>query len=428
MFPVDISLSTIATDEGPLTAAFIRDMTERVADAVLASDLAVRRAVLGRLARVEEGERRKLAADIHDDSIQVMTAAGMRLELLRRSIHADPVVDKAIDDLAKTIQLAISRLRHFLFELRPAVLDLEGVVPALRTYIEALGRDSDTEYDFRDRSASEASEETRIVLYRIAREVLANARKHASASHVTVTLSSSEDGYDVSVEDDGVGFEYDADASPRAGHLGLAAVRERVALAGGWMELESTPGAGTTVRFWIPALPGRNGSEAVAGLDGPRLRFDESDLLWPRPASCEIEQPSDLVVEVGRREWLLDEGRARTVGCVEVLLRVSGHEENGDSGPELSQSACELDAAHARHHDVGDHEVDGARLRRKISIASAPLRARARRGPVLEELLEDVAHAFSSSARERVEPRTVRAASSAAVSGSTHRDGTAGRR
>jgi len=250
-FPVDVSLSGIETDEGRLAAAFVRDVTERDARTELEGAIAERRAVLAHLVSAGEEERRRIAGDIHDDSIQVMTAAGMRLQILRRSI-SDPEQLHRLDELEQMIQRSISRLRHLIFELRPPALDNEGLSAALRAYLNEAGVTGGTSYRLDDRLAGQPPEATRVILYRIAQEVLTNIRKHADAENATVTLSASDGGYRVRVQDDGVGFTPET-TTARPGHLGLAAIRERAELAGGWLHIESAPRDGATVEFWIPS-------------------------------------------------------------------------------------------------------------------------------------------------------------------------------
>ena len=254
-FPVDISLSGIETSDGRLAAAFVRDASERRAQSDHERDVAARRAILSHLVSAGEEERQRIAADIHDDSIQVMTAAGMRLQILRRSIDGAKQLD-LLDELERTIQLSISRLRHLLFELRPPALDHEGLGPALRMYLEVADEQTSTSYRLEDRLTSQPSQATRVILYRIAQEVLTNVRKHAGADNATVTLAAREGGYYVRVVDDGVGFVNEVTA-PRPGHLGLAAIRERAELAGGWLRVKSALGSGTTVEFWIAAPDAR---------------------------------------------------------------------------------------------------------------------------------------------------------------------------
>jgi PAS domain S-box-containing protein len=249
-FPVDISLSGIETSEGRLAAAFIRDVTNREARVELERSIAERRAVLDHVVTAGEEERQRIAADIHDDSIQVMTAVGMRLQILRRGLSDDEQLVR-ISELQETVRLAIGRLRHLLFALRPPALDNEGLAAALHLYVEELGKSASTSYRLDDRLVSQPSQATRVIIYRIAQEVLTNVVKHAQASRSTILLSEREGGYFVRIEDDGIGFDGSA-ARSRPGHLGLAAIQERAELADGWLKVESAPGAGTKVEFWLP--------------------------------------------------------------------------------------------------------------------------------------------------------------------------------
>lgn len=213
---------------------------------------AERRRLLLYLAQAQEQERERIAADIHDDSIQAMTAVGIRLEMLKRRLE-DPEQLAVLDELEGSIVMSIARLRHLLFELRPPVLDREGLAPALRMYLEEVGRDVRLTYTLENGFSSEPSMEIRTILYRIALEALTNVRKHAGAHRVQVVLDETDGGYLVHVRDDGKGFALNAASDPLPGHLGLTAMRERAELAGGWWRASSTPGTGSTIEFWLPA-------------------------------------------------------------------------------------------------------------------------------------------------------------------------------
>jgi len=257
-FPVDISLSSIATDSGLLMTAFVRDITERKASDDLRRSLHERRVLLEHLVTAEEEERRRIAGDIHDDSIQAMTAAGMRLQILRRAL-AEPAQAQLLDDLQQTIHLAISRLRHLLFELRPPALDSEGLVPALRAYLDEAEANSSASFRLEDALRAQPPERLRAILYRIAQEAITNARKHSEATEIVVAVEEQRDGFVLRVTDNGVGFDVSAE-TPRAGHLGLVAMRERAELAGGTLRTESERGLGTTVELWIPREDQPDGS------------------------------------------------------------------------------------------------------------------------------------------------------------------------
>ncbi|MDP9304276.1 MAG: PAS domain S-box protein, partial [Actinomycetota bacterium] len=170
---VSIKISPIrdASDTIVGLASIARDLTPLRAHRELERDLAERRALLAHLVDAGEEERGRIAMDIHDDSIQAITAAGMRLQILRRQLD-DPEQLKLLDELEQTIQLAISRLRHLLFELRPPALDNEGLSAALGSYLDEVD-DPDIAYRFDDQLSVQPSPESRTILYRIVQEALA---------------------------------------------------------------------------------------------------------------------------------------------------------------------------------------------------------------------------------------------------------------
>ena len=252
-----------ANGEVVATSTIARDVTRLKAQA----DLERERALLAHLVRSGEEERGRIALGIHDDSIQAITAAGMRLQILRRSLH-DPEQLQLLGELEKTIQLSIVRLRHLLFELRPPALDTEGLSAALELYLEETQSEGSTRLRLENNLREQPPLETRTILYRIVQELLANVRNHAHADNATVVLDERDDGYGVRVIDDGVGFAPEK-LEPVPGHLGLTAMQERAALAGGWMRIDSAPGKGTTVEVWIPRAPAPR-----AGPSAPPERHD----------------------------------------------------------------------------------------------------------------------------------------------------------
>ncbi len=221
-----------------------------------------RAVLLSRLVAAQEDERRRIAEDIHDDSVQKMTAVGLRLEALRRRA-TDPEQLSMIDRLEESVGLAIGRLRHLLFELRPPAIDREGLAAALRQYLKDVRAESGIQTHLDDRLVSEPPSDTRMLAYRIAQEALTNVRKHAQASRVDVLLQPQDGGLLVRITDDGVGFEDSEGSDAVPGHLGLSAMRERAQFAGGRLRVLAAPGSGTTVEFWLPvASPRARGSAA----------------------------------------------------------------------------------------------------------------------------------------------------------------------
>ena len=209
-----------------------------------------RRMLLSRLVSAQEEERRSIAGDIHDDAVQVMTAANMRLELFRLAL-SDPEQLAAAEKLQETISLATGRLRTLLFQLNPPDLDRHGLAAGIQRHLEQFKIDSGIPWVLQANVDKDPPPQLRTLLFRIFQEAIANVRKHARARSVTVTVSAIDGGVLVQVTDDGVGFDLAA-AQPRPGHLGLASMRERAEIAGGWWRLMSDPGVGTEVSAWVP--------------------------------------------------------------------------------------------------------------------------------------------------------------------------------
>ena len=208
-----------------------------------------RRRLLARLVHAEEDERKRIAGDIHDDPIQKIVATSMRLQLLRKQL-SDPEQLEVLDKLLSTVRGSIESLRHLIFELRPHALDEDGLGPALQDYLESI--ESDFEFKLEQRIEKEPPAELRVLLYRVAQEAITNIRKHAQAERVQVLLTDQDGGFLVRIVDDGVGFTAPDTLHSAKGHLGVSAMRERVEMAGGWCQLRSLPGDGTTVEFWVP--------------------------------------------------------------------------------------------------------------------------------------------------------------------------------
>ena len=180
-----------------------------------------------------------------------MSAVDMRLQILA----ADPasVTSEAVAEVQSEVRGAIERLRSLLFELRPVALDRDGLVPALRLYLEHTAKATGWEVEVHDALDEEPAPDLRALLYRIAQEAVANVRKHAGASRVRIDVASAANGVTLRVHDDGAGFLPDPTSSPEPGHLGLLTMVERAELSGGWARIASSPGDGTTVECWLPA-------------------------------------------------------------------------------------------------------------------------------------------------------------------------------
>jgi PAS domain S-box-containing protein len=209
-----------------------------------------RRALLARLVTAQEEERARVARGIHDESMQQLAFAAMSLDALRRRLPAER---DELDRVNGSVRVAIETLRTFLFELAPPLLETDGIAAAIEATVEHAFAGTAVQRSFRSTVDVEPPRDCAVIAYRIAQEALANVRKHADASHVEVELDADRDGITVRVQDNGKGLPVPANG--REGHLGLAIMRERAELAGGWFRIESVPDDGTSAQAWVPCGP-----------------------------------------------------------------------------------------------------------------------------------------------------------------------------
>jgi two-component system, NarL family, sensor histidine kinase UhpB len=231
------------------------DVTERkhTEEALRRSETA-RQEVLEAMLHAEAAARAQIAGELHDDTIQVMTAAQMAVErVLLAAAEADPRVVEALAAARETLQTAVERARRLTFELRPPLLDAQGLAAALRDLAAEVERESGFTVSL-DAPPDRFSYTVEDLTYRTVKEALANARKHSEARHVQVRLWADGGWLHGRVTDDGRGFDVER-ALDRRGmrlHIGLDSMRERVRLAGGEVSITSAPGEGARVDFAVP--------------------------------------------------------------------------------------------------------------------------------------------------------------------------------
>ena len=208
-----------------------------------------RRRLLLRLVTLQEEERLHIAHVIHDDMLQSMIGAKMRVFLL--SDGTGPNAENAAT-IESAIDRAIVRMRSLMSDLRPQILDM-GLVATLEQAIAELNEDGGLMVTLETQLTSDPSGIVGTTLYRIVREALTNASKHARGASVTVTLhGGAREGFGARISDDGPGFTPQANGRSPQGHVGLSAMRERAEALGGGLRLDSAEGQGTTVEVWLP--------------------------------------------------------------------------------------------------------------------------------------------------------------------------------
>ena len=225
-----------------------RDMSRQLREAE-----SRRQALLESMIRAEDEERGRIAAELHDDTIQVMTASLLELDRCDRHLRQADIdaAREAIAAARKVLADATERTRRLTFELRPQLLEAAGLSAAIRDLAAALARETGAEVSVRTRSRRYPGEVETLV-YRTVREALINVRRHARAKHVVIRLGERRGSLHGRVADDGRGFRTSQRRSRRAMHIGLETTRERLRAAGGALQVTSSPGHGTTLEFHIP--------------------------------------------------------------------------------------------------------------------------------------------------------------------------------
>jgi signal transduction histidine kinase len=236
--------SSFADEDVRLTES----LAARAATAVELSERVSRDAVR-RVVEAQELERARLARELHDETGQALTSILLGLKSLEDRVDSDDG-RTAVTELRNLVVTTLQDVRRLAVELRPAALDDFGLVPAIERLRDTVEEQGGLSVDVQSPLGDERlPPETETALYRIVQEALINVLKHAAATRVTVRLSRSGKTVALVVQDDGNGFD---PASVRDGGLGLVGMRERVALLGGRLTVESSEGGGTLLKAEVP--------------------------------------------------------------------------------------------------------------------------------------------------------------------------------
>ena len=229
-----------------------RALQAEIAQRVRAEE--AQRQVLGRLADAEETERGRISRELHDQLGQDLTGLKLGLQFVGRQGPLTPSVQESISKLEHLADDLMRDIHRLAWELHPAALDDLGLESVLRRYTAEWSESNGVPADFHSDGveAHRLPLQLETTLYRIAQEALTNVTRHANAKRVSVLLERRPGHASLIVEDNGDGFEAAIQASVSQGKLGLSGMRERATLAGGTLEIESTPGVGTTVFVRVP--------------------------------------------------------------------------------------------------------------------------------------------------------------------------------
>jgi signal transduction histidine kinase len=217
-------------------AAVAVDLSERVA-----------RDALRRVVGAQELERQRLARELHDETGQALTSILLKLKSFE-DLGDPSSVAAAMGELRELVVTTLQDVRRLAVELRPKALDDFGLVPAIERLVGTLREQTGIEVDLESRLGRDRlPREIETTLYRITQEALTNVVKHAQAKHVSIVLIRRDGSVAAVIEDDGRGITESAGDG-----LGLLGMRERIALVDGRLEVESSPGSGTTLSFEVP--------------------------------------------------------------------------------------------------------------------------------------------------------------------------------
>jgi two-component system sensor histidine kinase UhpB len=211
------------------------------------------RALSSQIIKAQEEERLRIARELHDETAQALASLLVRQRVAERSPDA-AALQRTMADLRALTSEALEGVRRMALELRPTMLDDLGLVAAVEAFARQFSHRTGIPVDVRmTRRPERLPPEVELVAFRVIQEALSNVARHSGASRAEVRLGASGTFVTLSVADDGHGFELEAALDSRQRSLGLFGMRERAALVGGRLSLDSAPGRGTRVLLEIPA-------------------------------------------------------------------------------------------------------------------------------------------------------------------------------
>ncbi|HYL07136.1 MAG TPA: sensor histidine kinase [Candidatus Udaeobacter sp.] len=213
--------------------------------------MTARRHLLNNIAAGGDEARRRFASALHDDSLQLLTGAELQVERVRAELNGDHKAAD-LDQLMQTLRKVEDSLRRLLINVSPEPISIpHDLRAAISERVEELRVRAGIEGHVESRLPDHIPHQVQTMVFKNIAEALTNVEKHARATRVTVVAEEFDGGIRIEVTDNGTGFVV-AESVHVPGHIGLVALRERAQLAGGTCRIESEPGTGTTIEFWVP--------------------------------------------------------------------------------------------------------------------------------------------------------------------------------
>ena len=216
-----------------------------------------------RLVDAQETERRRIAHELHDEIGQALTAVKLSVQTAQGLPTDRP--DDALSGAIEAVEGALKQVRNLSLDLRPSLLDDLGLIPALRWFLDRQAQRASFAVLFDGVPLERRLPgDLEVICFRIVQEALTNVTRHARAQAVMVSVRAIDDAIQLTIGDDGVGFDVAEamDLASRGKSIGLLGMRERAALAGGELTIESAPGKGTTIQARLPLSAPDPGAEA----------------------------------------------------------------------------------------------------------------------------------------------------------------------
>lgn len=227
----------------------VGSVTQQVAD--LEAYRVGARALAARILGAQEAERVRVSRELHDDTGQALTLLLVRLQLVE-GMSTQPEVRRELAELRELVGETIDGVRRLAVHLGPGVLEDLGLCAGLEWLADRVRAEAGLAVDVElDCECSRVSHEVAVAVFRVAQEALTNVVRHAGATRVEMRLESTDGGLDLSLDDDGHGFEVDEAQAKPTSSVGLFGMAERLALVGGELEIHSQPGTGTHVRAHV---------------------------------------------------------------------------------------------------------------------------------------------------------------------------------